>query len=88
MTSTTLSDGTIKHVISGWIGYQKPNQLITKTKWYKDDLKYWRVEGSKTDYTVIQDKLGRYSCECPGFKFRKKCRHIEKIKKKELATCI
>ena len=31
MTSTTLSDGTIKHVISGWIGYQKPNQLISKT---------------------------------------------------------
>ena len=38
MISTTLSDGTIKHITSGWIGYQKPGQSMLKTKWLKDGV--------------------------------------------------
>ena len=82
MISTTLSDGTIKHITSGWTGYQSPGQSMLKTKWYKDETKYWRVQGSKTTYTVTRDESGKYSCECVGFKFRKYCKHIKKIKKK------
>ena len=32
MTSTTLSDGRIKHEISGWTGYQNPNESMAKPK--------------------------------------------------------
>ena len=31
-------------------------------------------------YTVIQEGLN-YKCDCPGFHFKKKCRHIAKAKK-------
>ena len=37
-------------------------------------------KGDKT-YTVIF-KNGNWDCDCPGFGFRKKCRHVEEIKTK------
>ena len=58
MISTTLSDGTIKHITSGWTGYQSPGQSMLKTKWYKDGTNYWRVKGSKTTYGDFCDKHG------------------------------
>jgi|15BtaG_2_1085339.scaffolds.fasta_scaffold124586_1 hypothetical protein len=86
MTSTTLQDGTIIHTTPGWTGYQKSGQPMLKTRWFRDDMKYWEVQGSKTTYTVTQNwngtsaKLGTYSCECKGFQFRKYCKHVNEIK--------
>jgi hypothetical protein len=81
MTSTTLTDGRIKHEIPGWVGYQSPGQSMLKTKWFKDGVKYWEVEGSQT-YLVTKDTMGKMNCECKGFMFRKKCRHITEILEK------
>ena len=81
MISTTLTDGRIKHEISGWVGYQSPSDPMTKTKWFKDGVKYWEVEGSQT-YIVTQNQMGKMNCECKGFMFRKKCRHISEILEK------
>ena len=81
MISTTLSDGTIKHTTLGWVGYQKPGQSMLMTKWFKDGVKYWEVKGSQT-YLVTQDTSGKMNCECKGFMFRKKCRHITEILEK------
>jgi|TARA_R110002110_G_C13317902_1_gene705835 hypothetical protein len=41
----------------------------------------WIVEGSKGNrYTVT--KIGdAFKCSCPGFSFRRKCKHSEKISK-------
>ena len=80
MTSTTLQDGTVKHETPGWTGYQKPGIEMSKTKWFRDDMKYWEVEGSKTTYTVTQNTVGTFSCECTGFRFRKYCKHVNEIK--------
>ena len=33
---------------------------------------------SKAVYTVF-DWEGRITCNCPGFTFRRKCRHIEEV---------
>lgn len=42
-----------------------------------DDYKEWTVSGSKGNkYLVIRSK-GKYNCTCPGFTYRKHCRHIE-----------
>ncbi len=42
--------------------------------------KTWQIQGSKGSvYTVTQDG-SRYSCDCPGFQFRKNCRHIVECK--------
>ena len=46
----------------------------------------WKVRGSKGDeYTVTQHATDSrqifFSCTCPGYGFRRKCRHIKGIKK-------
>ncbi len=42
--------------------------------------KVWRVEGSKGNIYTVKLSDGVYSCTCPGFGFRRKCRHITEIK--------
>ena len=56
MTSTTLSDGRIKYTTDGWTGFRKPTEPMTKTKWYKNGVKYWEVKGSKNTYVVSCDE--------------------------------
>ena len=43
------------------------------------DYRQWTVKGSKgNEYLVIRQK-GSYTCNCPGFQFRKNCRHIVEV---------
>lgn len=43
------------------------------------NYKQWTVKGSKgNDYLVIRQK-GQYNCTCPGFTYRKTCRHIAEV---------
>ncbi len=45
----------------------------------KEDTETWSVEGSKGScYTVIRTK-NKWACTCPGFQFRKSCRHIQEL---------
>jgi hypothetical protein len=44
------------------------------------DYRQWTVKGSKgNEYLVIRSK-GQYNCSCPGFTYRKSCRHITEVK--------
>ena len=79
MTSTTLSDGRIKYTTDGWIGFRKPTEPMTKTKWYKNGVKYWEVKGSKNTYVVSCDERNLLKCECLGFTYRRNCKHIKEI---------
>jgi hypothetical protein len=46
----------------------------------KDASKTWVVEGSRgSKYTVVQSK-NIWTCTCPGFQFRKSCRHVTELK--------
>lgn len=46
----------------------------------KDDTQIWTVDGSRgSRYTVIRSK-SLWTCTCPGFQFRKSCRHIQELK--------
>jgi hypothetical protein len=46
----------------------------------KDAPKTWVVEGSKgSKYTVVRSK-NIWTCTCPGFQFRKSCRHVTELK--------
>jgi len=42
--------------------------------------KVWSIEGSKGNLYTIKLSDGVYSCTCPGFGFRRKCRHIDGVK--------
>jgi len=77
--TTTLPDGRLKHKIDGWTGYQNPGESMVKTKWLRDDVEYHEIQGSNSIYIVQKDGTGRISCECKGFQFRKKCKHILEI---------
>ena len=41
----------------------------------------WEVKGSKGAHYTVRADYGRYTCTCPGFGWRRKCKHIEQIKK-------
>ena len=75
MITTTLTDGRLKHKLDNWTGYQTPGEPISKTKWYRDDFKYHTING----YSVIKDNVGRVTCTCKGYYFRKNCRHTKEI---------
>ena len=36
----------------------------------------WTVEGSKGQTYAVRVRAGYWTCECKGFMFRRKCRHI------------
>ena len=45
-------------------------------------VKTFTVEGSRgSRYTVIQEK-NKWTCTCPGFQFRKSCKHITELSSK------
>lgn len=44
------------------------------------DYKEWTVTGSKGNTYLVIRKDNKYSCSCPGFTFRKSCRHLSEAK--------
>jgi len=53
---------------------------IANQETVKEDTETWLVDGSKgSKYTVIRTK-NKWTCTCPGFQFRKTCRHITELK--------
>ena len=49
--------------------------------------KVYKVKSSKGDkeYEVSVSESGDFSCTCPGYGFRRRCRHIDYVKKELLA---
>jgi hypothetical protein len=39
------------------------------------DIKTWTVQGSKGNEYTVSRWPGGWSCTCPGFQFRKSCKH-------------
>ena len=44
-----------------------------------DDTRTWTVEGSKGSKYVVVRAKNSWSCTCPGFQFRRSCRHITQL---------
>lgn len=74
-TIDIADDVTLDDVRSRWKRWQPTgNQPVTQK-----DVKHWSVQGKKSKYTVTFMN-GQYSCSCPGYGFRRRCKHIEEIK--------
>ena len=41
-----------------------------------DAVKVWQVEGSKGAVYTVTEEQGQRRCTCPGFSFRKTCKHV------------
>ena len=60
-----------------WIKDLAGNKSTVKVS--DPEYRQWTVKGSKGDeYLVIRQK-GLYNCTCPGFTYRKNCRHIAEV---------
>lgn len=42
----------------------------------------WTVAGSKGNKYLVNLNAGHWSCTCPGFGFRHRCRHVDEIAEK------
>lgn len=46
----------------------------------KNDIQEWQIDGSRGSvYNVVRNQ-SRWTCSCPGFQFRKNCRHVTELK--------
>lgn len=45
-----------------------------------NQVQTWSVSGSKGNNYTVTLHAGKYSCTCPGFGFRRHCKHIESVK--------
>jgi len=52
---------------------------LVPTKVVKNDTKTWTVQGSRGSQYVVSQSRNSWSCTCPGFQFRKSCRHIKEL---------
>ena len=53
---------------------------VADKKAVKEDVRTWIVEGSRgSKYTVVRSK-NIWTCTCPGFQYRKSCRHVQDLK--------
>ena len=67
-----VPDGTTLADVHKYAVHKKPQY----------DVKTWKVKSSSgSTYTVRRINGDRYTCNCPGFKFRKRCKHVEKVMK-------
>lgn len=53
-------------------------RVVQKIK-IQDDTRTWTVEGSRGSKYVVAKTKNSWSCSCPGFTFRKTCRHIKEL---------
>ena len=44
-------------------------------------VRTWQVAGSKGNVYTVTERDGRRHCDCPGFMYRKDCKHVKEDKK-------
>jgi len=69
---------TLDMAMSNW---KKLSLSIKETPAVADNV--WEVENSKQNgYYTVTSQQGLWSCSCPGFGFRRDCKHVKLIKEK------
>ena len=64
------------------IGLVEDIELLSGTmREVNTDVRVFEVSGSKGNkYTVTSSSMG-WTCTCPGFQFRKQCKHVAELSK-------
>ena len=64
--------------------YFQPDPLKPLTDWGEKRKVVGEFQSERelfTTYRVMEDSSGELSCTCPGYRYRKRCWHVEKVKK-------
>jgi len=59
---------------------QYSNGSIALKEEIKEKTETWTVEGSRGSKYIVVKTKNNWTCSCPGFQFRKICRHITELK--------
>ena len=54
-------------------------QTETPAKEPEPQGEIWTVQGSKGNQYFVNRSAGHWSCTCPGFGFRRHCRHVDEL---------
>lgn len=55
-------------------------QLLSgNMKTIETEAKVWTVEGSKGNKYTVTRSNSKWDCTCPGFSFRKTCKHVSEL---------
>jgi len=66
-----VPSGTTCKEMHKFVTYERPTY---------NDVKTWKIASSQGgSYTVRCHDSDKYTCECPGFKFYKNCKHIKEV---------
>lgn len=60
-----------------------------RSQFFNMEVKFIKVKSSTTkglEYTVRIFETGEVKCECPGFVFNGKCKHVKKVARKLLSS--
>ena len=90
-----MNYGSEKYIMPGWykLPEDEPTPELKDIAFYpykpkKDNIpnidsnKVYKVRSSKGDkvYEVKMNSSGSLECECPGYGFRRSCRHLSEVK--------
>lgn len=65
---------TTRDTLSRYMVWEAPQANLTQS------IREWSVTGSKgATYRVIE-RDGQWACSCPGYGYRRKCRHVEETR--------
>jgi hypothetical protein len=57
--------------------YLKPTLFKSKGHWMEGVI--WPIKGSKDNEYNVTLHPGGFTCDCPGFNFRGRCKHSEQV---------
>ena len=72
-TCVEVPPGTTMETLANYVVHDPSAQLEVLQK------DRWTVEGSNGNRYTVTKIGGKYKCSCPGFGFRKKCKHSKRI---------
>ncbi len=71
-----VPDGTTRADLPKYMTWERPGSAADAPQ-----MDRWTVKGSKGNSYRVEAYNGSWRCSCKGYEFRRKCRHIEEVKR-------
>ena len=71
-----VPDGTTRADLPNYMTWEPPQSAADAPQAAR-----WTVKGSKGNSYRVEAYSGSWRCSCKGYEFRRKCRHIEEVKR-------